>query len=212
MSNGRGPGSGARAARRHGRWPARVLRGLRPDRNPLRRTHDRVETCLLAGLFLASAAAAPFAVQAASDAAYAGALHAQEVQLATRHQVGAVLTHAAGATDNGYSPSAYVPAPATWTSVTGVRRTGLVIAPVDSAKGSTVTVWTDAAGNTVSPPLLTSQVAGQGDLGTAGAIAGIGALYLCEAVIVRRVVNRRRMAAWDADWVVTARAWNRQRW
>jgi hypothetical protein len=29
---------------------------------------------------------------------------------------------------------------------------------------------------------------------------------------VRRVFNRRRMAAWDADWVVTARVWNRQRW
>jgi len=25
------------------------------------------------------------------------------------------------------------------------------------------------------------------------------------------VLNRRRMAAWAADWAVTARAWNRQR-
>jgi len=59
MSEGRPPGRGARAARGHGRWPARVLRGLRSDRNPLRRTCDRVEICLLAGLFLASAATTP---------------------------------------------------------------------------------------------------------------------------------------------------------
>jgi hypothetical protein len=212
MNKGHRPGSVPRPARRHGRWPGRLLRGLWPDRNPLRRRHDRVETYLLAGLFLASAAAAPFAAQAASDAAYAGALHAQRVQLATRHEVRAVLTHAAGATDNGYSLSAYVPAPAAWTSVTGARHTGLVIAPAGSGKGSTVRVWADTAGNLVSPPLLASQVAGQGDLGAAGAIAGMGGLYLCEAVIVRRVMNRRRMAAWDADWVVTARVWNRQRW
>ena len=49
----------------------RVLRGLWPDRNPLRRTTDRVETCLLAGLFVAAAAGAPFAAQAASHAEYA---------------------------------------------------------------------------------------------------------------------------------------------
>jgi len=81
-----------------------------------------------------------------------------------------------------------------------------------SAAGSAVTVWTDPAGNLASPPLLASQVAGQGDLAAAAAIAGMAALYVCEAVIVRRVTNRRRMAAWDADWVVTARVWNRQRW
>ena len=86
------------------------------------------------------------------------------------------------------------------------------MAPAGSRVDSTVKIWTDAEGNLVTPPLLASQVAGQGDMAAIGAVAGLGALYLCEAAIVRRVVNRRRLAAWDADWVVTARAWNRQRW
>jgi hypothetical protein len=210
MSKGRRPESSARAARRQARW--RLLRGLRPDRNPLRRTYDRVETYLLAGLFLASAAAAPFAAQAASSAAYAAGLHAQQAQLATTHEVRAELTQAAGAANTAYSLSGYVPVEATWTSVTGVRRTGQVMAPAGSGKGSTVLVWADAAGNLVSPPLLASQVAGEGQMAAFGAITGLGVLYLCEAAVVRRVLNRRRMAAWDADWVVTARAWNRQRW
>jgi hypothetical protein len=200
-----------RAERRQARLSGRVLRGLRPDRNPLRRTCDRVETCLLAGLFLASAAAAPFAAQAASRAAYAGALRAQQEQLATRHLVPAELTQVTAVSNTG-DLSSYVPVRATWTSVTGVRRAGQVMAQAGSKVGSTVTIWTDAAGNLVTPPLLASQVAGQGDMAAIGVVSGLGALYLCEVAVVRRVVNRRRMAAWDADWVVTARLWNRQRW
>lgn len=208
MSMGRRLG---RAEKRQARLPDRVLRGLRPDRNPLRRTCDRVETYLLAGLFLASAAAAPFAAQAASRAAYAGALRAQQEQLATRHLVPAELTQVT-AVSNAGDLSTYVPVQATWTSVTGVRRAGQLVAQAGSKVGSTVPIWTDAAGNLVTAPLLASQVAGQGDMAAIGVVSGLGALYLCEVAIVRRVVNRRRMAAWDADWVVTARVWNRQRW
>lgn len=210
MSKGRWPEPGARAVRRHARW--RLLRGLRPDRNPLRRTCDRMETYLLAGLFVASAAAAPFAAHAASSAVYARGLHAEQVQLATTHEVRAELTQAAGDPNTAYSLSGYVPVEATWRSVTGMRRTGQVMAPGGSPKGSTVLVWTDDAGNLVGPPLLAYQIAGEGQMAAFGAIAGLGALYLCEAAIVRRVLNRRRMAAWDADWVVTAPVWNRQRW
>jgi hypothetical protein len=195
-----------------GCWLRRVLRGLRPDRNPLRRTHDRIEAYLLAALFAASAAAAPFAAQAASQAAYAGALHAQRTERATERQVRAQLTQFATGTGTGYSLTGYVAAQATWTSVTGARHTGEVMVPAGSKKGSTVTIWASTSGNVVSPPLLTSQVAGQGQAAAAGAIAGICALYLCEAAIVRHVMNRRRLAAWEADWLVTARAWNRQSW
>jgi hypothetical protein len=38
----------------------------------------------------------------------------------------------------------------------------------------------------------------------AGCAAGVAA--------IRQLLNRRRMAAWEADWSVTEPAWNRQRW
>jgi hypothetical protein len=44
-----------------GRWLCRVVRGARPDQNPLRRGTDRLEAYLLAGLFATAAAAAPLA-------------------------------------------------------------------------------------------------------------------------------------------------------
>jgi hypothetical protein len=199
-----------RAGNMQGHWCCRLVRGFLPDRNPLRRACDRVQTFLLAGLFVAAVVAAPFAAQAASHAAYAGALRAQQAQQAARHQVAAVLTQAAGSTVSGYL-GAQVPVQATWTSATGVRRAGQIIATAGSAKGGAVIVWTDEGGNLTNPPLQPAQVAGQGDVAALGAIVGVGAVYLCATVIMLRVLNRRRMAAWAADWAVTARAWNRQR-
>ena len=201
-----------RTGKTQGRWLGRMVRGLRPDRNPLRRTCDRAETYVLAGLFVATVAGAPFAAQAANHLAYSGALRAEQIQLATTHQVRAVLTQAAGTTDNAYNLSTDVPVQAAWTTVTGVQRTGDVMALAGSPKGTAVTIWTDAKGNLTSPPLQPSQVAGQGEVAAFGAVVGIGVLFLCVAGIVRYVLARRRMAAWEADWEVTAKAWNRQRW
>jgi len=191
-----------------GRWLRRTL----PDRNPLRRTSDRVETYLLVGLFAALAAVAPFAAQSASHAAYAGALRFQHAQLATSHLVRAELTRVTADPDSAYMLSAYVPAEAAWMSATGVRNTGQVMAPDGSKKGSIVSVWTDQAGNLVSPPLLTSQVSGDGQLAAFGTVAGLGFFYLGAVAVTRLVLHRRRMAAWDADWLLTAPAWNRRGW
>lgn len=195
-----------------GWWLSRAIRGARLDRNPLRRGIDRVETCLLVGLFMALVAVAPFAAQAASHAAYAMALHARQEQVATRHEVSAVLTSAAPSV-TGYALNTSVLTEATWTSVTGVRRSGQVPAESGSPKGTTVTVWTDnSTGYLVSPPLTMAEAAGQADAAMVGAIAGIGLLYLAGTGFIVHWVNRRRMAAWEADWQATAQAWNRQRW
>lgn len=202
----------ARARMTGGRWYVRVLRGLRPDRNPLRRTSDRVQTCLLAGMFVAAAAGAPFAAQAASQAAHATALRAEQAQIAATHQVRAVLTQVAASTISANVVLPEVPAAATWTSVTGVHRTGEVVAPTGSPKGTAVTIWTLANGDLTSPPLQPSQVTGQAELAAAGAIVGIALLYLCAAVIARTAFYRGRMAAWEAEWAVTAGLWNRQSW
>jgi hypothetical protein len=38
------------------------------------------------------------------------------------------------------------------------------------------------------------------------------AACLLAAVATRIAVNRRRMAAWTAGWVITSPMWSRQRW
>jgi len=192
------------------RWYRRVLRGMRPDRNPLRRATDRLEAYLLAGLFVVAAAGAPFAAQAASQAAFTGALRVQHEQVAAWHQVRAVLLQTPGAAVGAMNT--VVPALATWTSASGIRRTGEIIVLTGTPRGSSVPVWTDAAGDLTGAPLTPAQVADRADTAAIGAIAGVGVLYLSAAVAARRVLTRRRIAAWHADWEVTARMWSRQSW
>jgi hypothetical protein len=205
-------GGSRRASGAHGVWLRRQVRGLRPDRNPLRRRTDRVEAYLLIGLFVTAAAGTPFAAQAASRAAYAGALRTQREQQAVRHPVKAELTQTAGSTVAGYTLSVDVPTKAVVISAAGVRRPVEVLAPPGSAQGKTVIVWADLSGDLVSPPLTDAQVADQGDAGAIGAIAGIAVVFLTGGGIARYALSRRRIAAWEADWLLTAPTWNRQRW
>ena len=193
-------------------WLSRTIRGARLDRNPLRRVTDRVQTCLLAGLFIVMVAGAPFAAQAAGRASYTAALQARQEQMAGRHEVRATLSASAVALD-GYAPTTYVFTPARWTSAAGVHRSGVVPAKPGSLKGAAVTVWVDdASGYLDSPPLTLAEAASQADAAMVGAIAGSALTYLAAVGVAMSVLRRRRMAAWEADWVVTAPAWNRQRW
>jgi len=193
----------------HGGWLWRAVRGLRPDRNPLRRGTDRLEACLLAGLFIAAAAGAPFAAQAVSRAAGLAAQQVRQQQLATRYQEAAVLTRNAPVI-GGFALAA-VPAQAAWRSADGARRAGLVPARPGTPRGSAVLVWTDVHGYLVSPPLGVSAVSGDADAAGAAAVVAVAVGGAAGAAAVRRLLDRRRIAAWEADWLVTAPAWNRQR-
>jgi hypothetical protein len=192
-------------------WLFRAVRGARPDRNPLRRRTDRLETCLLAGLFVAAAAGAPAAVPAAGHTWYADATHARQEQLAARHEVTAVLAQSAGVI-GGYTLTSQVPALASWTSAGGARRAGDVPAAPGSPPGTLVHVWTDDSGYLVSPPLTVTEVADQADAARVAAIGGIVVGCMAGTLAIRQLLHRRRMAAWDSDWLATARVWNRQTW
>jgi hypothetical protein len=192
-------------------WLFRAVRGARCDRNPLRRRTEHLETCLLAGLFVAAAAGAPFAAQAAGHAWYADATQARHAQLTARHEVTAVLAQSAGLIGE-YTLSTRVPTLASWKSAGGTLRAGDVPALPGSPSGTLVNVWTDANGYLVSPPLTVTQVADQTDAARVTAVGGIIVGYMVSTLAIRQLLNRRRMAAWDADWVATARVWNRQTW
>lgn len=197
---------------RQGNWLGRVIRGIRPDRNPLRRKSDRAETFILAGSLAVAIAAAPFAAGVAGEAGHAAALRAERGELASSHEVKAVLLQSAPDAAAGYPLGSEFPVQARWSPPGGRDLTGQLMVPAGTPKGTAIDVWVDSAGRLTGPPLQPSQVAAQADLASAGAIAGIALLYLCEAVVVRRVLVRRRLAAWDAEWAVTEPAWNRQRW
>jgi hypothetical protein len=70
---------------------ARAVRGLRPDRNPVRRTMDRVEAVVADGLVVAFLAGAPLAAVAAGHAVYRVGCRTAHAEAAWR-QVPTVLT------------------------------------------------------------------------------------------------------------------------
>jgi hypothetical protein len=193
-------------------WLGRLVRGWRPDRNPLRRRSDRIETAV-AGLLLATfLAGAPFAAHLAGTWTYAGSVREQQAQSASSEQVPATLLQAAPDW-SGYAeqPGAVPEVKARWRAPDGSVRTGLVYVPGGAAAGSKVLVWVNTAGRLTGPPLANSQVATRADLDEMLVIGALAAALMTVGGIVHWALNRRRLAAWDADWLATGPRWSSRR-
>lgn len=194
-----------------GCWLARLMRRLRFDRNPLRRGLDRAETIITAGLMAAFFAGAPFSAVAAGHWVHAAALSEQRAQLATWHQVPARLLKDAPADSYpGYGTSDTA-ALARWTAPDGSRHTGFVPAAAGTRAGTTVSSWMDASGKLTGPPLQASQVADRSGLALIMAPLVPAVLLLAAWTLARRELDKRRSAAWDADWRATGPQWTSRR-
>lgn len=188
----------ARAPRALRRW-ARLLVGP----SALRRPCDRLEgivIVLLWAAFLAAIAAAP---------ALAGRLYQSQQAAAGRlHPATAVLTENGPGLD--YT-SSLGEAAARWTTPGGQRRSGTLTtltAPGISgaAAGARVSVWLSSSGQPQPPP--------PGDAGlfadaviAFGAVVTAGGMLLISYYLCRRAIDRRRLAAWTADWSLTGPRW-----
>ncbi len=188
---------------------ARAVRGLWPDRNPLRRTVDRAEAVLAGLLVVVFLAGAPLAAVAAGQAAYHIGSRTAQAQQASWRQVPAVLLATAPA---AAFRQFQVTVPARWVAPDGTRHVGAVLAPPGTSAGHTVTVWVDKAGRlTGNPPLELVQVRGQAALATMLTPVAVGFALLCAGLLAHAVLGRRRMASWETDWQVTEPQWTRPR-
>ena len=132
-----------------------------------------------------------------------------QAQQAAFHQVPATLLQAALPWNAGEAGSE---ANARWKAPDGQVRTGQVFVPGGTAAaGSTVMIWTDQAGQLTDPPLLHSQVTGRMYLSEALAVAALAAVLITVGVAARWALDRRRLAAWDADWLSAGPRWSPRR-
>lgn len=184
------------------------VRGRRPDHNPLRRGSDRAETAILAVLVIAFLAAAPFTAHASAAWAHASARQTQLSQLASRHQVPAVVLKTDSTVQSGGGYAALqAQAHARWTAPDGKVVTGEIPVPLGTAAGATVRVWTTSDGQLTDSPLQDSQVTGTtGFAGALGVIA-LGVLLAIAGTLACRELDKRRMAGWDAEWRATGPRW-----
>jgi hypothetical protein len=120
--------------------------------------------------------------------------------------VPATLLQAAPREATGFVPSL---AEARWKVPGGAERAGEIPAPAKAQRGTIVPIWISRQGTLASQPLSAWQVTSWA--WTAGAVAGLGlalALALL-ASLTHLIMNRRRLAAWEADWAATGPRWTR---
>lgn len=183
----------------------RVLRGLRPDRNPLRRGSDRAETAMLGALLAAFLACAPFAAHAAGSWTYATSVREMQAQQTATHEVRATLLQAAtpwGVSEGGAE------AQARWKAPDGQVRTGQVFVLSGAAVGSTVMVWVNQAGQPTDSPLELSQVVGRTNMARVLAVVALAVTLIAIGLAGHWAMYRRRLARWDAEWMATGARWS----
>jgi len=184
-----------------------VVRGLRLDRNPLRRGSDRAETAMLGVLVAAFLAITPFAAHVAGSWAYAMSAREAQAQQAALHQVPATLLQATTL----WSIEGGAEAQARWRAPDGQVRTGQIFVAGSAPAGSTVMVWTNQAGQPADSPLQRSQVTVRADLARALAVAVLAVTLVLIGLGGRWVLDRRRLTAWDAEWLATEPRWSSRR-
>jgi hypothetical protein len=160
---------------------------------------------MLAVLVIAFLAAVPFAAQATGAWARAIAHRVQVTQVASRHQVQAELLNAApaGPDNAGLQPQVR----ARWTALDGKVVTGQVSVQPGTPAHTRLTIWVTSDGQVTDPPLQDSQVAEQADLAEIAAVAALAILLAVTGLLGRRALDKRRIAAWDADWRATEPRW-----
>jgi hypothetical protein len=175
------------------------LRGLWPDRNPLRRTCDRTEAAIVAGLAAALLLGVPLVALSVGRWSYGVGARAQQVQAAWRQVPAVLLTDAPHAAPDGtgsWRPRVL----ASWAAPDGTQRAGRIPASVGVRAGTVLRVWVDASGRLTGMPLQQRQVDREAALATLLASLGLALVLLGAGALARCLLNWRRLAAWDAAW------------
>jgi hypothetical protein len=187
----------------------RIARRLGLDHNALRRRSDVIEGWLLpvtvvTFLLLGSLVAGLVGLRVHAD--NAAARRAEQ----SWHQVPAVLLKAAPGpmmSDNGAN-AWLVWTPARW--VTGGRtRTGVVPAPSGTRAGAAVRVWVDRTGTVQVAPLTAARANDRVAVAIAFALAALAVFLAGLSLVIRSVLDRRRLADWEAAWLSVGPEWSR---
>jgi hypothetical protein len=192
---------------------SRLARWLGFDRNPLRRGTDRVEATLRLILVILFVAAVPVVAVAAGRQADHLALDWTQAQRSAKHLVTAVLLRDAPAigTPNPYASVQGSWVPARWQPASQPPRTGLVFAVAGAREGSNVRIWTDPAGAITDPPPGHRDVVGDVCLAVTATCLVSGLVLLAAWTLGRRVLDRRRLSAWEAEWRASGPLWTGRR-
>jgi len=192
---------------------ARLARRLWLGRSPLHRRTDRIEAWITAGLVAVFLAGAPLSWIGAGRWVQSGGQREQHAQQLW-HQVPAILLQTAPTLPHYYFRTSWAPqveAMARWNLPGGRERVGQVSVPAGTLIGRTVRVWVDGSGRPTGPPLFPSALASREVSAELLAPLALAGLLLGMARLTRWLMDRRRLAGWEADWDFTGPRWTKHR-
>jgi hypothetical protein len=187
----------------------RFARRLGLDGNPLRRRTDKVAACLAALLVLAFLIGAPLMSIAAVGWAGRTGATGQSVTRSWR-QVPAVPEQAVPARSLSRGVLGHFRVQARWTAPGGRARAAAIPVSAGMAAGRPVPPWLDAAGRPAGPPRSQRAVLARQAAGAVVATAALGIVLLCLAWAGRWVLDRRRLANWEAAWAAVGPQWTKR--
>ncbi|WP_338058676.1 hypothetical protein [Streptomyces mangrovisoli] len=171
--------------------------------NPLRRHDDTVEAWLVLAVWLAVVVGGGLAGLAAYRATDVTLAH----QRAERHTATAVLVSGTLSSERADGSGLRVSATVRWTAYDGTVRTGSTLVGTGRKAGSAVTVWLDAQGRLTTEPPNSREAALEAGLLGFGAATGAAGAALGAGALARWRLDRRRYAAWDAEWNLVGPLW-----
>ncbi|WP_157099852.1 Rv1733c family protein [Microbispora sp. ATCC PTA-5024] len=179
-------------------WALRRVRLYRPDGNPLRRASDRLEA-LAALVFLALCVACLGPAAVAGNAVYRSGV-AQE--RAGQWVTATVLAEAPKLTWVSLEgAAAELRTRVAWTVPGRGRVVGEAPVPEGTKPGALVRVWLDPSGRPGDgPPVHMETTVGAVVTGVSTEAVAVG-LLLASLALFRALLDRRRFAAWEAEWI-----------
>jgi hypothetical protein len=188
----------------------RLARRLGIDGNPLRRRSDVIAAWLLPVAIVLFFGLCPVIYAVIGMRVRADNAAVQRAE-ATWHQANAELLQAAGGPQQTGSGSN------TWTVLAPIRlvengRAYDANHPVaaGTAADTQVKVWLNRTGSLEVPPLSAAQADDRVLADTLVALAALAVLLAGGTWATRRMLDRRRLAGWETEWLAVGPRWSRQ--
>ncbi len=109
---------------------------------------------------------------------------------------------------HGYPLNGPTAATATWVATNGAVQTGLIPVSTGQYAGDHVSIWLDRSGAVTQPPLNVTDAAARAIIVGLGGWFAVGLVLASVYGLVRRGLNVRSRARWDAEWQLVEPLWS----
>jgi hypothetical protein len=188
----------------------KLKRRMACDGNPLRRRSDIIAAWLTPVAILIFLALIPVAAAVTSSVARAENASVAHAMPTWNVVEGRLLRSAPGPVQPDHGGNLWNEAvPAEWT-FQGHWHTGAVPVLAGSRQGDLQKIYLNDAGQVQTPPLAAGQLADRIDTITFIVLGVLAMVLLTLKGIARRILDGRRIAAWESDWLAVGPRWSHQ--